>query len=97
MIAALVETRPASTEQPLSSLTELVYELLDAHADTAELLHEGAIDLRWSAHLEYLRALQRLGRERLALIQPFVFAERAPICAEPPARAPGSATPRPPG
>jgi hypothetical protein len=49
-------------------LAALLYELLDAHSDTAELaaelVHEG--DLRWRAHLDYLRALQRAGREALA-------------------------------
>jgi hypothetical protein len=47
-------------------LTELVYELLDAHEDTARLARELADDGRWEAHLEYLRRLQRLGREQLA-------------------------------
>ena len=41
----------------------LVYELLDAHADTADLAAELASTIRlWGAHLEYLRALQREGR-----------------------------------
>lgn len=44
----------------------LVYELLDAHADTAELADELACDPRWDAHLDYLRALQRTGRAALA-------------------------------
>lgn len=47
------------------SLTTLVYELLDAHLDTVDL----AKDLReepWRAHLDYLRVLQRAGRELLA-------------------------------
>ena len=49
-------------------LTELVYELLDAHHDTTELataehLHEAS---PWREHLDYLRALQRTGRELLA-------------------------------
>jgi hypothetical protein len=48
-------------------LTELVYELLDAHEDTARLADELASDPRWESHLEYLRRLQRLGRETLAL------------------------------
>jgi len=47
-------------------LTALVYELLDAHADTARLGDELAGDLRWDAHLAYLRDLQRVGRELLA-------------------------------
>jgi hypothetical protein len=49
-------------------LTELVYELLDAHADTARLVDADQLsgDLRWDAHLDYLRALQRTARELLA-------------------------------
>ncbi|HEX7289955.1 MAG TPA: hypothetical protein VF250_02400 [Conexibacter sp.] len=47
-------------------LTALVYELLDAHVDTAQLAEELQDDLRWSAHLDYLRALQRSARELLA-------------------------------
>lgn len=69
---------------PTDMLEALLYELLDAHSDTARLAAElgleaqGAIPgelsialdrttaLRWSAHLDYLRALQRKGRETLA-------------------------------
>jgi hypothetical protein len=47
-------------------LTELIYELLDAHADTTMLADEIAGDPGWEAHLDYLRGLQRLGREALA-------------------------------
>jgi hypothetical protein len=47
-------------------LTELVYELLDAHEDTARLARELGCDPRWAAHLDYLRRLQRVGREALA-------------------------------
>ena len=47
-------------------LREVVYELLDAHYDTARLVAETADDDRWSAHLEYLRALQRRTRGILA-------------------------------
>ncbi|HEX4805206.1 MAG TPA: hypothetical protein VFU94_04835 [Conexibacter sp.] len=47
-------------------LVELVYELLDAHDDTARLAAELAGDERWDAHLDYLRALQRAGRALLA-------------------------------
>jgi hypothetical protein len=48
-------------------LTLLVYELLDAHDDTARLAADLASDVRWEAHVGYLRDLQRLGREALAL------------------------------
>jgi hypothetical protein len=47
-------------------LQQVVYELLDAHDDTARLVAETADDARWSAHLEYLRALQRRTRGILA-------------------------------
>ena len=49
-----------------SELSALIYELLDAHADTADLAAELLEDPRWDAHLEYLKALQRTGREMLA-------------------------------
>ncbi len=47
-------------------LTQLVYELLDAHDDTVRIAQEGAIEEGWDAHLGYLRDLQRVGREILA-------------------------------
>ena len=58
-------------------LSELVYELLDAHADTqrmAEQLESGdawapELDDAWRAHLDYLRGLQRVGRETLAALE----------------------------
>ena len=49
-----------------ASLAELAYELLDAHADTAQLADGLTYDRSWAAHLDYLRALQRKGREMLA-------------------------------
>jgi hypothetical protein len=49
-------------------LTDLVYELLDAHCDTLCMV-EGADDSAvWAAHLDYLRDLQRVGRETLARV-----------------------------
>ena len=51
-------------------VTELVYELLDAHADTAQLVDGLPYDPSWAAHLDYLRALQRKGREMLARTVP---------------------------
>ena len=47
-------------------VTELVYELLDAHLDTMRLAHDLDGDAAWAAHLDYLRDLQRVGREALA-------------------------------
>lgn len=49
-----------------ASLAALAYELLDAHADTAQLADGLPYDRSWAAHLDYLRALQRTGREMLA-------------------------------
>lgn len=53
--------RPSWPEQ----LTALVYELLDAHLDTLDLA-ENLLEERWQAHLDYLRALQRTGRQLMA-------------------------------
>jgi hypothetical protein len=55
-----------SMELPEPALLTLVYELLDAHDDTARMAGELCSDLAWSAHLEYLRTLQRRGREIIA-------------------------------
>jgi hypothetical protein len=55
--------RPRPPE--LDLLLTLIYELLDAHRDTLEL-SGGFADEPWRAHLDYLRALQRRGRELLA-------------------------------
>ena len=47
-------------------IVDLVYELLDAHDDTAQLARADGCDEAWDAHLDYLRSLQRVGREVLA-------------------------------
>src|SRR4051812_4546795 len=49
-----------------AGLAELAYELLDAHSDTAQFVDGLPFDPSWAAHLDYLRALQRKGREMLA-------------------------------
>ncbi len=54
-----------TTLEPTAAV-ELIYELLDAHDDTARLAAEFDCELRWAAHLDYLCRLQRLGRELLA-------------------------------
>lgn len=56
--------RPASAR--LGEVGELVYELLDAHDDTAQMAAGLAYDPDWQGHLDYLQALQRKGREALA-------------------------------
>ena len=59
-------TNPQRDPGAAEGLAVLTYELLDAHSDTA-LLADGLDDDRhWAAHLNYLRALQRKGRETLA-------------------------------
>jgi hypothetical protein len=55
-----------SSAQVSAKVVELVYELLDAHDDTARLASELGDDVRWAAHLDYLQQLQRIGRELLA-------------------------------
>ena len=49
-----------------TDMAALAYELLDAHADTAQLTDGLIYDPSWAAHLDYLRGLQRKGREMLA-------------------------------
>jgi hypothetical protein len=57
-----------SVPAPADAVVALVYELLDAHADTAALAADLAWsgDERWRAHLDYLQALQRGSRASLA-------------------------------
>jgi hypothetical protein len=74
--ATLTNARPPTQRPPTSgpalradappAIIALVYELLDAHEDTARLAGELAEDPDWLSHLEYLRGLQRAGREVLA-------------------------------
>jgi hypothetical protein len=49
-----------------AKLVDLVYELMDAHDDTARLAEGLSCDVQWAAHLDYLQKLQRVGRELLA-------------------------------
>jgi hypothetical protein len=58
--------RGAPAEHHGNELALLIYELLDAHDDTMRLGEGLESDLRWRAHLDYLRGLQRVGREALA-------------------------------
>lgn len=55
-----------SAVEKSTMLIGLVYELLDAHEDTARITRDQIGDERWAAHLDYLRQLQRVGREMLA-------------------------------
>ena len=59
---------PTGTTTTTELLTDLVYELLDAHCDTICLAGEAVDGVEWAAHLDYLRGLQRVGREALARV-----------------------------
>jgi hypothetical protein len=61
-----VQAGASGRHQAAAALAELAYELLDAHTDTAQLADGLSYDPSWAAHLDYLRALQRMGREMLA-------------------------------
>jgi hypothetical protein len=50
----------------LDQMAALVYELLDAHADTVVLADDLVQGGEWGAHVDYLRNLQRVAREILA-------------------------------
>ena len=60
--------KPDSSRTTL--LIDLVYELLDAHSDTVALASDMVDDPAWEAHTDYVRALQRRGREILAAGSP---------------------------
>lgn len=47
-------------------MVALIYELLDAHDDTVRIVTDEIDDPLLEAHLDYLRDLQRKGREVLA-------------------------------
>jgi hypothetical protein len=51
-------------------LAELVEELLDAHCDTVCLADDLAGSPGLSAHIEYLKDLQRVGQRTLAEVAP---------------------------
>jgi hypothetical protein len=57
-----------SDTTPAAELSCLLYELLDAHLDTLGLAAALEQSPRWAAHLDYLRDLQRVGRETLARV-----------------------------
>lgn len=59
------DTRGAT---PTEYLSGLLYELLDAHVDTMKLAGGLEENQSWAAHLDYLRDLQRVGRETLARV-----------------------------
>jgi hypothetical protein len=61
----------ASETTSARDLTDLVYELLDAHGDTMRLAGDLGDEQAWAAHLDYLRGLQRVGRAALARLGEF--------------------------
>jgi hypothetical protein len=61
---SVLDARASTTDA--DHLAALVYELLDAHLDTLTLAGGRPGSQRWYAHLDYLRDLQRVGREALA-------------------------------
>jgi hypothetical protein len=63
IVHPLMSTPAAERSEQLS---RLVYEPLDAHLDTELPLRERSSELRVHAHQDYLRHLQRRGREILA-------------------------------
>jgi hypothetical protein len=56
----------APTVQVDPGVANLISELLDAHLDTLALVRATESAAAWDAHLDYLRALQLLGRAALA-------------------------------
>ena len=69
-LGRITDTTATYERQPqygsVNDLRELIYELLDAHVDTAQLAEPLTHDSCWMAHVQYLQALQRKGRELLA-------------------------------
>ena len=57
---------PVPAAEAFALLTDLVYELLDAHLDTEQLMSAPSTHLAWTAHMYYLRDLQRSARVALA-------------------------------
>lgn len=69
----MARPHPHHAAEPVAdALSALVDELVDAHEDTVRIACESQAtgspvdELRWQIHLDYLRALQRAGREALA-------------------------------
>lgn len=63
-----MRTLPGPDHEVEQTIVALIYELLDAHDDTARIAGRTRLDPAWRAHLDYLRALQRKGREVLAAV-----------------------------
>ncbi len=63
----VIDADPSDTA-PADDLSAVLYELLDAHLDTINLAEALEVHPAWAAHLDYLRGLQRVGRELLARV-----------------------------
>jgi hypothetical protein len=73
----VLNSQPAGGDA-LHHLTELVYELLDAHEDTSRLVDADLAGSEpWRAHLDYLRGLQRVGREILSEVDRSTVPDRS--------------------
>ena len=59
-------SRDAATGALPAWISLLIGELLEASADSVELLTAQRRELRCAAHLDYLKALQRKGNELMA-------------------------------
>jgi len=57
--------QPAEVRRRLEAI---IYQLLDAHQDTARLADRLDWDPDWAEHLDYLRQLQRVSREALSAL-----------------------------
>jgi hypothetical protein len=66
-VSDIPEQVPTVVGPPIE-VRQLLYELIDAHADTVELATEIATGVAWSAHISYIQDLQRLAHETLACI-----------------------------
>ena len=67
-VGILPKVEPADPAAMMRVIVPLVYELLDAHWDTAVLAGPLSSDPHWRLHLAYVRELQRVSREVLARV-----------------------------
>jgi hypothetical protein len=67
-MSSMLNPNSTGTTATTELLTDLVYELLDAHCDTISMADQADESVVWAAHLDYLRDLQRVGRETLARV-----------------------------
>lgn len=64
MSGSLIAT--TNPQPAVARLVALVEELLDAHGDTVGVASTDSDEVTWAAHVDYLKALQRLGQQTLA-------------------------------